>query len=197
MCSSAEVNMLFLSDKSISARAHQSFPKSDPSPCRPAQPTSSLFQFRFHWVWWQMTEWRREYFDILLHCSRFGVVVLLASSNMFCVACSFTGFHITFFCLSTLPLQPKDWTKGCTNYHLGILVVHTDQRDRFIGGLSGPTVMWSSPECKHNKGFCLHPLSWDVSMMLWISGYHCQLILRPTVLWMLLHSLLPGSELSI
>lgn len=94
-----------------------------------------------------MTEWRREYFDIFLqYCSRFGVLVLLASSsNIFCVACSFTGFHITFFLWALFLCSPRTERKGCTNYHFWVFWLYMYRSKRWLlGGLSGPTVMWSS-----------------------------------------------------
>ena len=121
--SSAEVNSCCFSAISQFLQEHIShFPNQIPL----AMPTCSAHVFMFlqtpfHWVWWQMTEWRREYFDILpQYCSRLGV--LLASiSNMFCVACGLTGFHSHLLPLPTLTLQPKDWMSEL--YQLSLLVI--------------------------------------------------------------------------
>lgn len=199
--SSAEVNSCCFSAISQFLQEHIShFPNQIPL----AMPTCSAHVFMFlqtpfHWVWWQMTEWRREYFDILpQYCSRLGV--LLASiSNMFCVACGLTD---------RLPQSPSSSahsysaaqglnervvptiTSGYSGY------TSTDQR-WLLGGLNGPAVMWSSTKPAY--------ITWPLyacsvmGMLAWCCGFlgiTVNWILCPTVLWMLIHSLLPSSQLS-
>lgn len=74
-----------------------------------------------------------------------GVLVLLASiSNMFCVACGFTGFHnhLSFaHSYSAAQGLNEKVVPIITSGYFGY--TSTDQR-WLLGGLNGPTVMWSS-----------------------------------------------------
>ena len=119
-----------------------------------------------------MTEWR-EYFDILLqYCSRFGVLVLLASiSNMFCVACGFTGFHVTFLLWPLFLCSPRTEREGCTNDHLWVFWLYMHRSKRWLlGGLSGPTVMWSSTK----TAYIMWPLY--ASRVMGMSAWCCEFL---------------------